>query len=312
MMAVLVMAMPLHVFGDKIDKIVINGEEFKFDDTLSTEEIIDLSIKEANKNRINEKVNVSINGKNIDFDIKPFIDENGRTLAPVRFVSENLGATVDWNGENQEVSITKGDKAIKLVIDSNKALVDGETLELDTKAVLKDGRTFVPLAFISKTFDCNVDWDKDTRTVILTTNNVEPQETEVLEPTEDEDFIAPVFKIYPNNGINHYRYFSLELENWKDYDTSYEFKVESPSHPKLDTEYYFDEWNTKEWIHIEYNKFKPMHYIIREITNQHYLEPKKENPYIPNIGDEIEFKITIKNGEEVKTYTQTVTMQEMK
>ncbi|HOA98329.1 MAG TPA: stalk domain-containing protein, partial [Acetivibrio saccincola] len=46
----------------------------------------------------NENVSVTVDGKKVVFpDAKPFIDENGRTLIPVRFVTEDLGATVEWN-----------------------------------------------------------------------------------------------------------------------------------------------------------------------------------------------------------------------
>lgn len=48
----------------------------------------------------------SVNGEYIDLDSPAFI-ENDRTYTPVRFIVENLGATVDWNGETKQVTITK-------------------------------------------------------------------------------------------------------------------------------------------------------------------------------------------------------------
>lgn len=43
-------------------------------------------------------VKVTVDGKEVEFpDVKPFIDINGRTMVPLRFVSEALGAEVkDW------------------------------------------------------------------------------------------------------------------------------------------------------------------------------------------------------------------------
>jgi internalin A len=39
-------------------------------------------------------------------DTAPFIKDN-RTFVPIRFVSENLGANVYWNGEKREVTIER-------------------------------------------------------------------------------------------------------------------------------------------------------------------------------------------------------------
>lgn len=47
-----------------------------------------------------------VNGKEVKLDSPAFI-ENDRTYTPIRFVSENLGAKVFWNGETQNVTIVK-------------------------------------------------------------------------------------------------------------------------------------------------------------------------------------------------------------
>ncbi len=48
----------------------------------------------------------TVNGETVGLDSPAFI-ENGRTYTPVRFIVEALGATVAWNGEAQQVIITK-------------------------------------------------------------------------------------------------------------------------------------------------------------------------------------------------------------
>lgn len=45
------------------------------------------------------------NGNQITLDV-PATIENGRTLVPVRVISESLGATVNWNGTSRTVAIT--------------------------------------------------------------------------------------------------------------------------------------------------------------------------------------------------------------
>ncbi|WP_010250288.1 stalk domain-containing protein [Acetivibrio cellulolyticus] len=51
-----------------------------------------------------EGVSVTVDSKAVNFpDAKPFIDMNGRTLIPVRFVTESMGATVGWNEEYRNI-----------------------------------------------------------------------------------------------------------------------------------------------------------------------------------------------------------------
>jgi len=60
---------------------------------------------------------VVVNGSRINFpDAQPFIDENGRTQVPVRFVSEALGADVGWDGKTKTVTIEQGKNKISLVV----------------------------------------------------------------------------------------------------------------------------------------------------------------------------------------------------
>lgn len=47
-----------------------------------------------------------VNGRAVTLDAAPYIDPNGRTLVPVRFVSEQLGATVGWDAATKAVTIT--------------------------------------------------------------------------------------------------------------------------------------------------------------------------------------------------------------
>ena len=47
-----------------------------------------------------------INGEDVKLDAPAFI-ENDRTYTPIRFISEHLGATVEWNESQQKIIITK-------------------------------------------------------------------------------------------------------------------------------------------------------------------------------------------------------------
>lgn len=117
-------------------------------------------------------VTVKVNGQAVSFpDAKPYIDENDRTMVPVRFVSQSLGASVDWDNSSQTVIINKAADTITLKIGEKRAFKNGKEIKFDTKAVLKQDRTFVPLRFVSETLGASVDWDSKTSTVIISTSN---------------------------------------------------------------------------------------------------------------------------------------------
>ena len=117
-----------------------------------------------------QNIVVKIDGEVVEFpDAKPFIDEQSRTLCPIRFIAENLGAEVLWNNEDKTVSIKKDDTDILLKIGDNTAVVNGVEKTFDTYPQIFEDRTYVPLRFISETLEMDVDWDGETKTVIITT-----------------------------------------------------------------------------------------------------------------------------------------------
>ena len=114
-------------------------------------------------------LSVSIDGKAVATDVAPFIDANSRTMVPVRFITEALEAAVAWNEVTQTVTVTKGADTIIVVIDSQTLTVNGAAVGMDTAAMIKDGRTFVPVRYIAEALGLNVGWNSATQTVLLTT-----------------------------------------------------------------------------------------------------------------------------------------------
>lgn len=108
----------------------------------------------------NYNVEVYVYGNPVVFpDQKPFIDESvNRTYVPVRFVSEALGADVEWVGDEQKVKITKADKLITLTINNKEAYVNDSVLVLEAPPVIVNDRTMVPLRFVSEALGEVVGW----------------------------------------------------------------------------------------------------------------------------------------------------------
>ena len=106
-----------------------------------------------------DDIAVYIDGTEADFpDVKPYISDN-RTLVPVRFISEQLGASVNWNSESGTIVIVKDDENVKLIIGSKEVIKNGVAGSMDVAPVIKEGRTMVPLRFVSEQLGATVEWD---------------------------------------------------------------------------------------------------------------------------------------------------------
>lgn len=118
------------------------------------------------------KNEVIVNGEKKTIEAPPYI-KNGRTMVPVRVISEAFGADVGWNDKTKEVTIRYKDKNIILKIGSPYALVNGTQTPIDRdnlKVVpeITNGRTFVPIRFISETFGAKVEWNDVTQQIRIT------------------------------------------------------------------------------------------------------------------------------------------------
>lgn len=127
---------------------------------------------------------VLLNGSMLSFDVPPVI-EDGRTLVPLRTIFEALGSSVQWDESTQTVIAKKEDTEIKLAI-GGQAYKNGQPVSLDVPAKIVDGRTLVPLRFVSEAMGCQVGWDNDKNTVTITTS-VSNNKTESKDIAEISD-----------------------------------------------------------------------------------------------------------------------------
>jgi len=112
-----------------------------------------------------------VDAGNRSMDVPPIIVES-RTLMPVRFVVEPLGAKVGWNGTTRKVTITLGLKTIELWIDGSIARISGSTIYIDPSnpkvaPFISDSRTYLPLRFVSEVCGGMVTWVPETRSILL-------------------------------------------------------------------------------------------------------------------------------------------------
>jgi hypothetical protein len=124
-------------------------------------------------------VNISIGEELVEFNKEygsPFIDENNRTQVPFRVTMEKFGAVVDWNNDTRRAIAEKEGIVVEVPIGEDYIIKNGEIIKNDTSALIKDGRTYLPIRAVLESFGADVGWNNDTRTVLVdknpTSNNI--------------------------------------------------------------------------------------------------------------------------------------------
>lgn len=245
-------------------------------------------------------VKVTLNGNEVYFpDVKPFIDERDKVLVPIRFVSEVLGALVDWENESQTAVIKQDKDEIRYTVYKPMAYLNGEMIAMDTYGILKDCRTMVPIRFISELLGCTVVWDKNTSTVVITS------------PKEVTEFPEPTISVNYPKSISDKRLLWIDVDNNRDFERSgdYEFKIEFLNPVQFNT-YEQDEGAINGWqkyLRCNFISATNSYKTICSITRVFYTIRENMKTYKPKAGDEITFRLTVRNKStgETKDYIFT-------
>jgi outer membrane protein assembly factor BamB len=107
-----------------------------------------------------------INNQKVKLDV-PAKLIGGRTMVPIRFISESFGCRVNWDPKTKEITINRHQMTFKLWLGVNYAMVNDVKQPLDSPPVIVDGRTLVPLRFISEPFGAKVEWDSKTKKITV-------------------------------------------------------------------------------------------------------------------------------------------------
>lgn len=102
--------------------------------------------------------------------LAPVYERNGRSLVPLRFISEELGASVGWDSKLKQIKISSGDKKIVLTEGSKVVYVNNIKGMIDVPAEVKNGTTFVPIRFVTEVLGATVDYDRTTKRIEVSFN----------------------------------------------------------------------------------------------------------------------------------------------
>lgn len=121
---------------------------------------------------------VYVNGNILEVDQPPLI-EQGRTFVPLRAIGEALGCQVEWDNDTRSASFIQGDvKAVITIGEPYIMIGDGvydEQFPIDAPAIIRGGRTLVPLRAMSECFGYEVDWNGDENAVYIKTGEMDQE-----------------------------------------------------------------------------------------------------------------------------------------
>jgi GH25 family lysozyme M1 (1,4-beta-N-acetylmuramidase) len=108
-----------------------------------------------------------LDGQTVTLDTPPVI-VSGRTLVPLRPIIEGLGGVITWVPETRSVEVVFNGTTLLLQIGNHSAVVDGKEVILDVPAAIMNGRTMLPVRFVSEHLGADVQWAPVTKTVTIT------------------------------------------------------------------------------------------------------------------------------------------------
>ena len=109
---------------------------------------------------------VMADGKYLDFDVAPTII-NDRTMVPMRNIFEYFNAEIAWDGETKTIIAKSGDDLITMQVGQNFFFLNDTKIEIDSPSVIVNDRTLVPVRAISEALKREVNYNQNTKTVII-------------------------------------------------------------------------------------------------------------------------------------------------
>jgi hypothetical protein len=97
--------------------------------------------------------------------------KQGRTCIGLRFLTEYLfrsHATIEYEADIQRIKVTTKDHTVYMIINHPVASVDGKSVSLDVPPFIQQGRTMIPLRFVSESLEAEVSWEASTQKVTIT------------------------------------------------------------------------------------------------------------------------------------------------
>ena len=117
-----------------------------------------------------------VRGQSQQIEAAP-ITINDTTMLPLRFIAQDiLDAQVNWNAETKQVTVLRGQMSLLVDLEGGQVLVDEQPYAMAVLPTVIDGRTYVPLRLVTELMDCQVQYNPEDHSILITLPlDVEPE-----------------------------------------------------------------------------------------------------------------------------------------
>lgn len=115
-------------------------------------------------------IHITINGKSVQFTDStgyPYVDQNNRTMVPLRVTMEATGASVGYDTNKQTAIVVTEHDRIEIPVGTDYLYNNNTKIQNDTNSVINNGRVYLPIRAVLESADYNVEWDSNTQTVSI-------------------------------------------------------------------------------------------------------------------------------------------------
>ncbi len=230
-----------------------------------------------------KKMTLVIN--NIVFE-KDFIVKNDRIHIPLRFVSENLGADVNWKGDTKEVEIINKGKKIVFYVDSNEYRIDDIVYTIDSPTFILKDRVYVPARALANAMKAKLEWNEKEFYCAID-NGYEKDSTRDVDLSKDGKDLAIIDKIRKVTDLSDYLKDGVMRVEEVDDGKVYELFLKDYEKKNLSMRFIFDKNNNLKFYKFDYFPNEKYPFLEKHLSEE---ESKKvARDFMDLVGDKKRF-----------------------
>ena len=230
-----------------------------------------------------KKMTLVIN--NIVFE-KEFVVKNDRIHIPLRLVSENLGADVNWNADERKVKILNQDKKIVFYVDSNEYRIDDMVFTIDSPSFIMDDTTYVPARALANAMDAKLEWnEKEFYCAIDNGYEIDStRDVDLIKDAKDLQTINKIRKVtdlagYLKDGV-------MKVEEVED-GKVYELYLKDYEKKNLSMRFSFDKNNNLRFYKFDYFSNEKYPFLEKHLSEKESMKVARE--FMDIVGDKKRF-----------------------
>lgn len=233
----------------------------------------------------NGKKKMTLNINHIVFE-KDFVVKNDRIHIPLRLVSENLGADVNWKGDTKEVEILNQGKKIVFYIDSKEYRIDDMVFTIDSPTFILDDTAYVPARALANAMDAKLEWnEKEFYCAINNGHEIDP--TRDIDLSKDAKDLATINKIRRVTDLEGYLKDGVMRVEEVDDGKVYELFLKDYEKKNLSMRFIFDKNNNLKFYKFDYFPNEKYPFLEKHLSEEE--SRKLARDFMNLVGDKKRF-----------------------